>query len=191
MIRYCRRCVMPDTKPDLLIDEQGICSACRNFDARETIDWDGSPRRAARRCSIDTGSADGSATTASIPVSGGKDSTYQVARMLELGRNPLCVTATTDKLSDDRPPQHREPQTARRRLRRGHHQPRRSSAHQSARALTGRRHLVAGARDDLHGACADRGPDGHPPDRLGREPSDTSTADPPRRPPGSRSIGAG
>ena len=35
-----------------------------------------------------------------IPVSGGKDSTYQTIRVLELGLNPLCVTATTDKLSE-------------------------------------------------------------------------------------------
>ena len=31
-----------------------------------------------------------------IPVSGGKDSTYQVIKMLELGFKPLCITATTD-----------------------------------------------------------------------------------------------
>ncbi|MBI4395581.1 MAG: N-acetyl sugar amidotransferase, partial [Elusimicrobia bacterium] len=30
----------------------------------------------------------------------GKDSTYQVLRMKELGMNPLCVTAATDKLSE-------------------------------------------------------------------------------------------
>jgi len=35
-----------------------------------------------------------------VPVSGGKDSTYQVIRMLELGMNPLCVTATTCLLTD-------------------------------------------------------------------------------------------
>ena len=30
-----------------------------------------------------------------IPVSGGKDSTTQTVRLLQLGMNPLCVTATT------------------------------------------------------------------------------------------------
>ena len=35
-----------------------------------------------------------------IPVSGGKDSTFQVLKMLQLGMNPLCVTATTCDLSD-------------------------------------------------------------------------------------------
>ncbi|MDX6398344.1 MAG: hypothetical protein QOJ43_1752, partial [Gaiellaceae bacterium] len=29
-IVYCRRCVMPETKPDLFIDSEGVCSACRS-----------------------------------------------------------------------------------------------------------------------------------------------------------------
>ena len=35
-----------------------------------------------------------------IPVSGGKDSTYQVIKILEYGLNPLCVTASTCSLSE-------------------------------------------------------------------------------------------
>ena len=35
-----------------------------------------------------------------IPFSGGKDSTYQVVRMLQMGLNPLCVTSTTCNLSE-------------------------------------------------------------------------------------------
>jgi N-acetyl sugar amidotransferase len=35
-----------------------------------------------------------------VPISGGKDSTYQVIRMLQMGLNPLCVTATTCDLSE-------------------------------------------------------------------------------------------
>jgi N-acetyl sugar amidotransferase len=34
-----------------------------------------------------------------VPVSGGKDSTYQVVRMLQLGLNPLAVTSSTCDLS--------------------------------------------------------------------------------------------
>ncbi|OLS21890.1 MAG: hypothetical protein HeimC3_33430, partial [Candidatus Heimdallarchaeota archaeon LC_3] len=45
-------------------------------------------------------SKDGTNYDCIVPVSGGKDSTYQVVRMLELGINPLAVTATTDHLSD-------------------------------------------------------------------------------------------
>jgi N-acetyl sugar amidotransferase len=99
MIRYCRRCVMPETKPDILFDDEGICSACRNFDSRIDVDWD--TRKDELRAILDRyHSVDGTNYDCVIPVSGGKDSTYQTVRMLELGMNPLCVTATTDKLSD-------------------------------------------------------------------------------------------
>ena len=90
---------MPETKPDLHIDESGICNACQNFQERENIDWDA--RKAELMEVLERyRSKDGSNYDCIIPVSGGKDSTYQVIRMLELGMNPLCVTATTDKLSD-------------------------------------------------------------------------------------------
>lgn len=99
MIRYCTRCVMPETKPDILFDEAGVCSACRHFTLRDDVDWDA--RRAELVELLDRyRSKDGSNYDCVIPVSGGKDSTYQVIRMLELGMKPLCVTATTDKLSD-------------------------------------------------------------------------------------------
>jgi N-acetyl sugar amidotransferase len=99
MLRYCARCVMPDTKPDLQFDEEGICSACRAYENRAAVDWD------ARRRELDEVLAryrrpDGSHWDCIVPVSGGKDSTYQVIRMLQLGLNPLCVTATTCDLSD-------------------------------------------------------------------------------------------
>ena len=98
-IKYCRHCVMPETKPDLFIDEDGVCSACRSFDQREEVDWD---IRKEELASIleQFRSKDGNKYDCIIPVSGGKDSHSQTIRLLELGMNPLCVTATTDKLSD-------------------------------------------------------------------------------------------
>ena len=99
MIRYCRRCVMPEPKPDILFSPQGVCSACLHYEQRAEVDWD------ARRVELDEildryRCRDGSNYDCIVPVSGGKDSTYQTIRMLELGLNPLCVTATTDHLSD-------------------------------------------------------------------------------------------
>ncbi len=31
---------MPATKPDLFIDDEGVCSACRYIERRQEIDWD-------------------------------------------------------------------------------------------------------------------------------------------------------
>jgi N-acetyl sugar amidotransferase len=98
-IRYCTRCVMPETKPDLHIDEEGVCAACRYMDKRHEVDWDA--RRTELKDLLEQyRSKDGSNYDCIIPVSGGKDSTFQVIRILELGMNPLLVTASTCKLAD-------------------------------------------------------------------------------------------
>lgn len=97
MIRYCTKCVMPVTKPDLEIDADGVCSACRAYERREAVDW------AARSDELDTILARYRRDDwwdCVVPVSGGKDSTYQVLSILERGMRPLCVTGTTCDLSD-------------------------------------------------------------------------------------------
>jgi N-acetyl sugar amidotransferase len=90
---------MPDTKPDLLLDDEGVCNACRSFERRKEVDW------AQRADELKTllehyRSKDGSRWDCIVPVSGGKDSTLQVIRILQFGMNPLCVTATTCDLSE-------------------------------------------------------------------------------------------
>jgi len=98
MLTYCKRCVMPDTKPDLLLDHEGICNACRSYEHRQAIDWDA--RYLELQKILDRyRNRDGGNWDCIVPVSGGKDSTYQVVRMLQLGMNPLCVTSTTCDLS--------------------------------------------------------------------------------------------
>ena len=97
-IKYCKRCIMPYTKPDLHLDEE-VCSACHNIEIRQEIDWQA--RKEELIQILDRyRSRDGSNYDCIVPVSGGKDSTYQTIRLLELGMNPLCVTATTCMLSD-------------------------------------------------------------------------------------------
>lgn len=97
MLKYCVRCVMPHTKPDLHIDEKGVCNACHAYEQREEVDWDA--RREELRAILQRYVRDGRNWDCIVPVSGGKDSTYQVVRMLQLGLNPLCVTSTTCDLS--------------------------------------------------------------------------------------------
>jgi N-acetyl sugar amidotransferase len=89
---------MPDTKPDLMLDAEGICNACRAFENRAEVDW-GLRRQELVNVLNRYKSRDRSNYDCIVPVSGGKDSHLQLVTMLELGMNPLCVTATTDKLS--------------------------------------------------------------------------------------------
>ena len=97
-IKYCQHCLMPETKPDLPMDAEGVCGACRSYERRKEVDWS---RRKQELLAITERyrSRNGNNYDCVVPVSGGKDSTYQTIRTLELGLNPLCVTATTDKLS--------------------------------------------------------------------------------------------
>ena len=39
-IKYCQKCVMPFTKPDLEFYDKNICSACYFFEKRKEIDWE-------------------------------------------------------------------------------------------------------------------------------------------------------
>ncbi len=97
-MKYCRKCLMPDTKPDLRFNENGVCNACTNFENRKEVDWNA--REIELRNILDKyRSQDGSNWDCIIPVSGGKDSTFQVIRILQMGYNPLCVTASTCDLS--------------------------------------------------------------------------------------------
>jgi N-acetyl sugar amidotransferase len=90
---------MPDTKPNLSFDEEGICNACRNFENRKEIEW--AQREKELQEILDKyRSKDGSNWDCIIPVSGGKDSTYQVLKMLEHDMTPLCVTSTTCHLTE-------------------------------------------------------------------------------------------
>ncbi|MEZ9340221.1 N-acetyl sugar amidotransferase [Vibrio splendidus] len=98
-IKYCTSCMYPETKPDLWFNEEGKCSACINFEERTEIDWE-ERKSEFEAITNKYKSIDGSNYDCIIPVSGGKDSTYQVIRVLQAGLNPLCVTAETDSLSE-------------------------------------------------------------------------------------------
>jgi N-acetyl sugar amidotransferase len=93
-MKYCKKCLYPDTKPDLIFDEEGICSACRSFERRKGIDW---ARRWDELKQILGGSRQSPHNyDCIIPGSGGKDSTFQAIFVRNMGFNPLIVTATTD-----------------------------------------------------------------------------------------------
>jgi N-acetyl sugar amidotransferase len=96
-ITYCSKCLLPSTKPDLKF-VNGVCSACLNFEGRSVIDFESRAKEFVELVK-ERSSKSESKWDCLIPVSGGKDSTYQVLKILELGFNPLCVTATTCDLS--------------------------------------------------------------------------------------------
>ena len=91
-MRYCTKCVMPDTRPGIQFNEEGVCQACLNFEKRKKIDWDKRFEELRKLCERHKKrSAKG--YDCLIAVSGGKDSHFQVHVMKEkMGMNPLLVT---------------------------------------------------------------------------------------------------
>ena len=92
-MKYCKNCILPDTRPGLAICSSGVCSACLNFDSRSEIDWGQREKEFDSVVSLAKKQSKG--YDCLIPVSGGKDSTWQTVKCLEKGLNPLCVTWKT------------------------------------------------------------------------------------------------
>ena len=38
-IKFCKKCILPSTKPDLEFDKNGVCQGCNAFFNREKINW--------------------------------------------------------------------------------------------------------------------------------------------------------
>jgi N-acetyl sugar amidotransferase len=95
MFFRCRRCLYPNTKPDIHFDADGICSACQAYDRRSVVDWDIRRDKFVRILERQRGKSHACV----VAVSGGKDSHAQVLKVLELGFRPLAVCATTDHLT--------------------------------------------------------------------------------------------
>ena len=93
-MRYCNRCVMPDTKPGVVIDQEGVCSACRSVERKKVFDWEARQARLKVQCDKVRGS-NGDGYECIVPVSGGKDSTYQAYVMSQVyGLKTLCINVT-------------------------------------------------------------------------------------------------
>ncbi len=92
-MKYCAKCVLPDTRPNLRLGADGVCLACRTHGLRARVDWKTRARdfqQVVKRAKSRSRGWD-----CLIPVSGGKDSTWQVVMCLKAGLNPLAVTWKT------------------------------------------------------------------------------------------------
>ncbi len=95
-MKYCKRCLFPDTKPDLYFDDNGVCDACRSADRKhqveDAIDWEARAKEFEEICDKYR-SKGGLEYDCLVPVSGGKDSCFQVYAMKVIHKmNPLAVT---------------------------------------------------------------------------------------------------
>jgi N-acetyl sugar amidotransferase len=92
-MRWCARCVLPDTRPHLVIGADGVCNACTAHQSKSAIDW--RARGALLDQLIKNTKQKARGYDCVVPVSGGKDSTWQVIQCLQRGLKPLAVTWKT------------------------------------------------------------------------------------------------
>lgn len=95
-MEYCKRCVYPENaQPNILFDQEGICSGCRAHERRTNVDWDEREEQLRKLLNKykQIARKNNAPYDCVIPVSGGKDSHYQVYLMTEVyDMNPLLVT---------------------------------------------------------------------------------------------------
>ena len=93
-MKYCMECLMPDTKPYIAFDENGVCNACRAHHLKnqqlEGIDWR-KREQEFDQIVLEAKNRNAPFYDALVPVSGGKDSITQVHRLLKFGLRILAV----------------------------------------------------------------------------------------------------
>ena len=97
-MRYCTKCIIPETRPNIEFDSEGVCNGCLSHGQRPRIDWEG--RESTFREVVDNARNRSLGYDCLIPVSGGKDSTWQVVKCLEYGLNPLAMSWKTPARTD-------------------------------------------------------------------------------------------
>ena len=91
-MKYCKKCLMPNTRPGLKFDENNICYACIHYEKQKKTDWTKRWHELELLCDKHRG-CNGNYYDCIIAVSGGKDSHFQVYYMKEvLKMNPLLVS---------------------------------------------------------------------------------------------------
>src|SRR3989338_667787 len=91
-VQYCSRCIMPNTRPRVVFDREGVCNACRHAEDKwNTVNWEERKKEFLELIApyrFKAGEWD-----CIVPWSGGKDSSAIAYKLkFEFGMNPLLVT---------------------------------------------------------------------------------------------------
>lgn len=91
-IQYCKKCLMPNSRPRIVFNNEGICNACLHSENKyKNIDWEA--RRQEFLKLIEPYKTKNGYWDCIVPWSGGKDSSSIAYKLkFEFGMNPLLVT---------------------------------------------------------------------------------------------------
>lgn len=102
-MKYCKKCVQPDTRPGIYFNEESICGACLYEEEKKKIDWQAREKElkeiaewAKKKAKENNSNYD-----CVIGVSGGKDSTFQALYARDrLGLRALLVNSEPDYITE-------------------------------------------------------------------------------------------
>ncbi|MED4402768.1 N-acetyl sugar amidotransferase [Metabacillus fastidiosus] len=98
-MKYCKKCLQPDTRPNIKFNTEGVCYACLYEEEKSKIDW--KAREAELKSIAEWAKSKNRIYDCVVGVSGGKDSTYQAFYAKEkLGLNVLLVNNEPDCMTD-------------------------------------------------------------------------------------------
>lgn len=91
-MKYCKKCLMPDTRPGIKFEKDGVCAPCHNYEKQKRTDWESRHKEFEKLCKKYRGKY-GNSYDCVMAVSGGKDSHFQVYYMKEVMKmNPVLVS---------------------------------------------------------------------------------------------------
>jgi len=98
-VNYCVNCTLPSSSAvPLEFNEDGVCSSCATKGEAKQVDW--SRREKLFKSMVDEYKSLGGDYDCLIPVSGGKDSYWQVHLAIKYGLRPLLVTYNGNNYSE-------------------------------------------------------------------------------------------
>ena len=90
-MKYCKKCIQPNTRPNTIFTDDGICPACNYFEKLEEVDWQ-ERTEILLEIAKNFPKSNRHDFDCIIGVSGGKDSVRQAVFVRDkLGLNPLLA----------------------------------------------------------------------------------------------------
>jgi hypothetical protein len=94
-LRRCTRCILPETMPFILFDEEGVCNYCLSYKKQEFKGLD------ALKAAVEPFRKNNGRPDCLVTFSGGRDSSYGVHFVKqELGLNPVTYTYDWGMVTD-------------------------------------------------------------------------------------------
>ena len=99
--RYCRRCGLADNHPQAHLNQEGVCAICLEYDQYKTqAQAYFKNRQQLQAVFADAKATKGGEYDCLMLLSGGKDSTYVLYQLVEMGLKPLVFSMDNGYISD-------------------------------------------------------------------------------------------